>query len=153
MEGDIAMRSRLPAYVFLCLVLAAPLSVIADTTEVDGYTIHHNAFTTDTLNPAVAKAYGLQRSKFRGMLVVTVLKHEEGHTRSSVPARVETKSVNLSGQAVRMPMREVKEQKAIYYITDFPVHNDETKNFVIDVTPQGSGKRFTARMSQEFFTE
>ena len=71
------MRSRLPAYILLCVVLAVPLSAIADTTEVNGYTIHHNAFTTDTLNPEVAKTYGLQRSKYRGMLVVTVLKNAE----------------------------------------------------------------------------
>jgi hypothetical protein len=134
-------------------VLLTPLSVMAEMTEVDGYTVHHNAFTTDTLTPEVAKAYGLQRSKFRGMLVVTVIKDEPGTIGTSVPARVETKTVALSGQTARMPMREFKDQKATYYIADFPVHNQETKSFVIGVTPEGSQKSFTVKMSQEFFTD
>jgi hypothetical protein len=133
--------------------LLTPLSALADTTKVDGYTIHHNAFTTDTLTPEVAKAYGIQRSKYRGMLVVTVLKDRHGSPGTSVPARIEAKSVSLTGQTARMPMREVKDQKADYYLTDFPVHNQETKHFVIEVTPQGSHKTFKAEMTQEFFTE
>ncbi|MEJ2326238.1 MAG: DUF4426 domain-containing protein [Chromatiaceae bacterium] len=135
------------------VALLTPLSTLADTSKVDGYTIHHNAFATDTLTPEVAKAYGLQRSKFRGMLVVTVRKDAPGTSGTSVPARVEAKSVSLTGQTVRMPMREVKDQKAPYYITDFPIHNQEAKHFVIEVTPRGSHQTFRTEMTQEFFTE
>ena len=43
--------------------------VVAETsTTVEGYTIHHNAPTTDMLEPQIATAYGIQRSKNRGML-------------------------------------------------------------------------------------
>jgi hypothetical protein len=134
-------------------VLVAPVAASADTTKVDGYTIHHNAFTTDTLAPEVAKSYGIQRSKFRGVLVVTVLKDAPGTEGTSVPARIETKSVLLTGQAVRMPMREIHEQKANYYITEFPIHNEETKDFLIEVTPQGAHQTFKAKMTQQFFTD
>ena len=135
--------------------LLAPLSAAAEnSTTMGGYTIHHNAFTSDTLTPEVAKAYGFQRSKYRGLLNVSVIKDKAGTTGTPVPARVEAKIVTLTGQSSRLPMREIKEQdEAVYYIGEFPVHNEQTINFVIDVTPQGVEETFTMRMDHQFFTE
>ena len=52
-------RILLPS-VALLLAGWLPLGAMAeDSTEVGNYTVHHNAFTTDTLVPAVAKQYGV----------------------------------------------------------------------------------------------
>ena len=139
----------------LCAVmLSAPLYAIAEnSTSVDGYTIPHNAFTSDTLTPEIAKAYGIQRSKYRGLLSVSVVKDAPGTTGTSVPAQVDAKIVTLTGQSSRLPMREIKEgDEAVYYIGEFPVHDQQKIDFVIDVTPQGNQKTYTMRMDQQFFT-
>ena len=81
------MKRREFCALFLASALLPPLSALAEnSTTAGGFTIHHNAFTTSTLTPEVAKAYGIQRSKFRGMLNVSVIKEKEGTTGTSVPA-------------------------------------------------------------------
>lgn len=136
------------------LACAASLPALAEnSTKADGYTIHHNAFSADTLNPEVAKAYGLQRSKYRGLLNVTVIKDEPGTTGIPQPAAVDVDIVTLSGQKSRIPMRQLGDQKAIYYIGEFPVYDQQTINFEIRVKPQGAESTHTMKMSQQFFTD
>ena len=149
------MNRRQLLVLLLTSALLAPLSVLAEnSTSAGGFTIHHNAFTTSTLTPEVAKAYGIQRSKFRGMLNVSVIKEKEGTTGASVPARVDVNTLVLTGQqSARLPMREIKEQNAVYYVGEFPVQNEEKINFVIDVTPEGSSETVKVSMEQQFFTD
>jgi hypothetical protein len=130
------------------------LPVLAEhSTQAGQYTIHHNAFTADTLSPDVARAYGFQRSKYRGLLNVSVIKEQPGTTGTSTPAAVDVAIVNLTGQKSRIPMREIKDKEAIYYMGEFPVYNRQTINFDIEVKPEGEGKAHSVKMSQEFFTE
>ncbi len=118
-----------------------------NATHIQGYTIHHNALTTDSLAPQVAKAYGIQRSKNRGMLNVSVLKDKEGSIGESVKAT----AANLSGQSRVIDMREVMDGDAVYYMGDFRVSNQETLNFNLTVNPMGAGS-YNAKQSQQFFT-
>jgi hypothetical protein len=146
-------RQRLIAFT-TALTLATVVPALAEnSTKADGYTIHHNAFTADTLNPDVAKAYGLQRSKYRGLLNVSVIKDETGTTGSAEAAAVDVDIVTLTGQRSRIPMREITDQKAIYYIGEFPVYDQQTINFEIRVRPQGAQSTQTVKMSQQFFTD
>lgn len=128
--------------------------VFAETsTTVEGYTIHHNALTTDMLEPQIATAYGIQRSKNRGMLNVSVIKEVPGTTGQSVQATVRTQARSLSGQRWDLPMREIKDGDAFYYIADFLVQNQESLDFDIAVTPPGAAKPLSAHMSHQFFTD
>lgn len=152
MMRSTSIITRLAALIALAAVVAMP-ALAENSTKVGGYVIHHNAFTADTLNPDVAKSYGIQRSKYRGLLNVSVIKEEQGTTGTSTAARVEVNTVNLTGQKSRIPMRELKDQGAIYYVGEFPVHDQQTINFLIDVTPEGSPETFSTKLSQQFFTE
>jgi hypothetical protein len=149
------MKRRQLFGLFLAATLVAPFSAVAEnSTSVGGYTIHHNAFTSDTLTPAIANAYGFQRSKYRGLLNVSVIKEEAGTMGKSVPANVDAKILTLMGQTSRLPMREIEEgDEAVYYIGEFPVHDEQVINFVIEVTPQGTAETYTIRMDHQFFTE
>ncbi len=134
--------------------LLSSLPVMAEhSTQAGQYTIHHNAFTADTLNPDVARAYGFQRSKYRGLLNVSVIKEQTGTTGTSTPAAVDVDIVNLTGQKSRIPMREIKDKDAVYYMGEFPVYNRQTINFEIQVKPQGEAESHSVKMSQEFYTE
>jgi len=136
----------------LALCGTTVLAIGENATHVPGYTIHHNALTTDVLSPQVAKAYNIQRSKSRGMLNVSVIKDVPDHAGQPVKATVTATATNLSGQSREIPLREVQDGNAIYYIGDFRVANEETLNFDLEVTPEGSPGTYSAKLSQQFFS-
>ena len=128
-------------------------AVAENATRIPGYTIHHNAMTTDTLTPKVAKAYNIQRSKNRGMLNVSVIKEQEGTTGTPVKAKINASASNLTGQTRVIELREVLDSGAVYYLADFRVANQETLNFKLEVQPEGAQTSYPASFSQQFFTE
>jgi hypothetical protein len=136
-------------------VLLSGISFFAlaqNATQVPGYTIHHNAMTTDTLTPKVAKAYGIQRSKNRGMLNVSVIKDQPGTTGVPVKAKVTATATNLTGQSRNIEMREVIDGDAIYYLADFRVTDQETLDFKLDVQPNDASTHFQTSLRQQFYT-
>ncbi|MCU7959942.1 MAG: DUF4426 domain-containing protein [gamma proteobacterium symbiont of Bathyaustriella thionipta] len=135
-------------------VLLLPTLVMAEnSTSVPGYTIHHNAFTTDILTPHIAHKYHVQRSKNRGMLNVSIIKNETIGIGKSVPAQVEVTATNLTGQLRNINMREARSGTAIYYLGDFRVNNQETLNFIIKVRPAGSSETATIKLNHQFYTQ
>ncbi|MCB2263806.1 MAG: DUF4426 domain-containing protein [Candidatus Thiosymbion ectosymbiont of Robbea hypermnestra] len=143
-------------YLLLLLVCAlwAPLSAVAEnSTSAGGFTVHYNALSTATLTPEVARAYGIERSKYRGMLNVSVIKEQEGTTGTAVSARVTAEIKALTGQNAGIPMREIKAGSAIYSIGTFSIQDEKTIDFVIEVTPEGTSETFVVNMEQQFFTD
>ncbi|MEZ5587903.1 MAG: DUF4426 domain-containing protein [Sedimenticolaceae bacterium] len=140
---------------FLSVLILAALSLTAaaeNSTHTGGYTIHHNALTTDSLPSQVATAYGLQRSKNRALLNVSVIRDEPGTMGTPVHASIRAVARTLYGQIRPVELREVVEDKAIYYIADFPVAHRETLMFDFEIMPEGGRYPLRAHMRQEFFT-
>ncbi len=117
------------------------------------YVVHFNALTTDQLTPEIASEYGIVRSENRAMLNVSILQKREGETSVPVPGSVTTQAINLTGQLKNMPMREIREGEAIYYIGETGVTDGETLVFTIDVTPINDPSRYTVRFKKQFFVD
>lgn len=124
-----------------------------NSTTIPGYTIHHNAIPSASLEPNVARQYGIQRSKYRGMLNVSIIKSEEGTTGRPSEAIVMAKANNIRGQLISIPMRKVKEGDAVYYIGEFRIADQETLNFELKVQPRGERRFYTAKLSQDFYID
>lgn len=137
----------------LLLLLIAPFAHAENSTAIGGYVIHHNTLTTDNLSPQIASAYGIQRSRSRAMLTVSVVRGERGRVGTPVAAEVDATARNLIGQISKVDLREVREGDAIYYLGDFPVHNKEKLDFFLNVTPQGEQTPLKARFSETFYTD
>ena len=137
----------------LALLLFVCSAWAENSTSVPGYTIHHNAIPTATLDPAIAMQYGIQRSKYRGMLNVSVLKDEPDTTGKAVDAIVMAKATNIRGQLISIPMRRVDEGDAIYFIGEFRIADQETLNFELKVKPRGETRFYKANLSQQFFID
>lgn len=139
--------------ILLVLTLLAMPAWAENSTTIPGYTIHHNAISTASLDPAVARQYGIQRSKYRGMLNVSIIKNQEGTTGTSSQAVVLAKATNIRGQLISIPMRMVEEGDAVYYIGEFRIADQETLNFDLQVQPRGETRFYTAKLSQQFFID
>ena len=121
----------------------------ASDVDIGDHVVHFSAQSTDQLEPDVARAYGIVRSKNRVMLTVSVLK--EGTT-TVIPAEVTVRTVNLAGQLKNVTMRKIQEQEAIYYIGETAVANRETLVFNISITPEGATKASDVRFTRKFYT-
>lgn len=132
-------------------LLLLPLWVQAEnSTKIPGFTIHHNVITTDFLAPNIASAYRIIRSKHRGMINISVIQDVEGTTGKPVMARIDARAVNLLGQSRNIPLREIREGEAIYYIGDFIIPGNEQLIFVLEVMPEGAKRSYTAKLEHQF---
>ena len=121
--------------------------------EFGDYTIHLNAFNSDTLQPNVAKAYNIIRSKNRGLLTISVVKKSKSSNAMPVKATVHAKATNLTGQLKNIQIREINDAGAVYYISEFQVADKEILDFTINVTPDKDNGPYTVELRQQFFTQ
>lgn len=146
-------KSIATALVCATLLLGSTL-VRAETFQSFGdYDIHYNAFTSDFLSPQVAQTYKVQRSKNRGVLVISVLKKVMGTPGQGVSGIIRVTAHNLSGQLRSLDVRKISEGNAIYYLSTFSVNNEETLDFNIQVTPEGGDAPYEVKFRQQFFTD
>lgn len=113
--------------------------------------IHYNAMPTDELLPDVAKNYKIDRSRNRGMLTISVLKQTKLGVSQASKANVKVSIPTLTGQSVDVPMREIVEGTAIYYIGEYRVTAPQTLKFNVTATPEGSDKPLTFEFSRPFY--
>lgn len=112
--------------------------------------VHYNALTTDELLPEVARAYKIERSKTRGLLTISVLKKNKMGVPVPVPAKISVFATNLTQQLSQIPMREIKEGTAVYYLGEFRVAPPDTLTYNGVIEVQGEPKR-EVKFSQTFY--
>lgn len=148
------MKKTAVSIVFSLFTLFCASTAWAENSQDFGdYVVHFNALSTNLLPPAVTKQYGIKRSKNRGMINIAVLTKMLGTTGKPVAAKVTASATNLTGQSRDIRLREIREATAIYYIGEFPVTNEETFRFKVNVTPENSSETYEVNFKQQFFTE
>jgi hypothetical protein len=135
------------------LIIVSPLQAQETAKQFGDYVIHYNAVSTDFLTPEVARNYGIQRSKNRVLLTVSVLRGKIGVAGEPVAAKVKAHTSNLNDQTKKLNMREVRDGSAIYYIDTFSVSNEETIDMHISATPKDGGPDMNVKFRRQFFTK
>ena len=137
--------SRLALFVLaLCLALPAAAERKQSFGEMD---VHYSAFNSGFLQPDIAAAAGLSRSKSQGVVNIAVLKAGK-----PTPAEVSGEVRNLLGQVRTLGFKQVKESGAIYYLAQFPFDQRETLKFTINVQAAGDVPH-SFSFDQEFFPD
>ena len=139
---------RLLAALCLCSVAAVAHAEISQ--KFGNLEIHYNALTTDELQPEVARASKIERSKTRGMVTLSVLKKNKLGALTPVPAKLTVYATNLTQQLSNITMREIKEGTAIYYLGEFRVTPPDTLKFNATVEVAGEPK-YEMTFDQKFF--
>ena len=134
----------------LCLCSVAAIAHAEISQKFGPLEVHYNAITTDELLPEVARAYKIERSKTRGLLTMSVLKQNKVGVLSPVPAKLTVYATNLTQQLASVPMREIKEGTAIYYLGEFRVAPPDTLKFTATVEVPGELKQEMS-FDQKFF--
>lgn len=150
LPGSILLTSFM--LVFIVPLTLSTATAAPQSKTFNDYTIHFNAFTSDTLQPQIAKAYNITRSKNRALLTISVIKKSLSPTGMPVVATISAKATNLTGQLKDIQIREIKDGPAIYYLSEFHVTDKEVLDFVIQVQPENNSGPYQMTLRQQFYT-
>lgn len=129
-----------------CLLLALP--AVAERKQAFGeLDVHYSVFNSSFLQPDVAAAAGLTRSKTVGVLNIAALKDGKGQV-----AKVSGTLKNLLGQTSELKFKQVLESGAVYYLAEFPLRQREMLTFSIQVQI-GDAAPHTLTFNQEVFPD
>ena len=112
--------------------------------------VHYMAIGATFLTPEIAKAYDIERSRYNGLVNISVLDNTQENTPAKSIAII-GKARNNVGQLKSLVFREVKEGKAIYYLAEINYANEETIHFDVQIT-DGS-KKHDLKFSQKFYVD
>jgi len=143
--------------IFLTLILAIVLTVLVtniahaeNMKKLGSMNVHYMAIGSTFFTPEIAKAYGITRSRYNGLVNISVL----DNTKAGNPA----KTISISGQAKNnlgqfksLDFKEVKEGDAIYYLAQVNYNNEETLHFTLKIN-DGKEKQ-TLKFSQKFYVD
>ncbi|MFT6194734.1 MAG: hypothetical protein ACJASU_001637 [Cognaticolwellia sp.] len=139
------------------LVLITLLALSAITTssaenmkKMDGLNVHYIALGSAFLTPEIATAYGIERSRYKGLVNIAVL----DNTQAGNPPKtvfINGKARNDVGQIKSLDFTEVKEGDAVYYLAQVSYTNEETIYFDINITDKG--KQHNLKFSQKFYVD
>lgn len=134
--------------IFCLFALCLSLPAVAERKQTFGeLDVHYSAFNSGFLQPDIAAAAGLVRSKTQGVVNITVLKAGKPST-----AQVSGQVKDLLGKVTPLAFRQVSEGGAIYYLAQFPFTQREMLKFTLTVQ-QGDSTPHTFTFDQEFFPD
>ncbi|MGP0172972.1 DUF4426 domain-containing protein [Pseudomonas sp. NCHU5208] len=137
------MRRIIPFLIALCLALPAAAERKQSFGDLD---VHYSVFNSSFIQPDIASATGLVRSKTQGVVNVAVLKAGKPST-----AVVTGEMKDLLGKNTALSFRQVTEGDAIYYLAQFPFKNREVLSFTLNVRQGDESHRIT--FNQEMFPD
>ena len=139
----------------LLLITLFDLSVVMTSSaenmkKMDDINVHYIALGSTFLTPEIAKAYGIERSRYKGLVNISVLDNtQDGNPSKTVT--INGKARNDVGQIKSLDFTEVKEGDAVYYLAQVSYTNKETIYFDINITDKG--KQHNLKFSQKFYVD
>ncbi len=112
--------------------------------------VHYMAIGSTFFSPEIAKAYGIKRSRYNGLVNISVL----DNTKKGMPAKVVSitgKAKNNLGQFKTLEFTEVREENAIYYLAQVNYNNEETLHFDLLITDGNEQQQL--KFSQKFYVD
>ncbi len=134
----------------LCLGLVTFTANAEQMVKLGDLEVHYIGLSTAILQPDIATNYGIERSRYKGFVNISVLDASQ----PGKPAKavgISGTAINLVGQTMNLEFEQIKEGDAIYYIAIVDYPNDETYKFNILIND--NGEQHTLEFSQKFYVE
>ncbi|PCI59953.1 MAG: hypothetical protein COB35_10335 [Gammaproteobacteria bacterium] len=144
-------KQAIKTVLLLTLLIGVTMTVSAENMKKLGsMNVHYIALGSTFLTPTIAKTYGIERSRYNGLVNISVL---DGALKGN-PAKtviISGTARNNIGQSKTLDFKEVKEGNAIYYLAQIHYSNEETFHFNIKID-DGSGQK-TLKFDQKFYVD
>ena len=111
--------------------------------------VHYIALPSTFIEPYIATQYGLKRSKYTGLVNISVL--DKNNQSMPIEADLIGSGRNLIGQIADLKFKKIKEGKSIYYIATYPFTNEEIVKFDVQIKAQGKTNRL--KFQHKFYVE
>jgi len=112
--------------------------------------VHYIALNATFLTPKIAKAYGIERSRYNGLINIAVMDNtKEGRPAKTVS--ITGTAQNLAGQNKSIEFVEVKEGDAIYYLAQVGYRNEEVLKFDLKINDGIESQQL--KFSQKFYVD
>ncbi len=136
---------------FLTLLVSFTGIAFAENMQTLGsMNVHYIAIGSTFITPEIAKAYGIERSRYNGLVNISVLNNQvKGNPAETVA--ISGMARNNIGQSKTLEFKEVKEGDAIYYLAQIHYNNEETFHFNIKIN-DGKGQK-TLKFQQKFYVD
>ena len=124
-------------HVFMAIVLSWLALVPAQAEQMKQlgvWDVHYIALPTTLLDPTIASQYKIERSKYNGLVNISVLNSKD---QAAQQVQISGEAKNLLGQIKSLTFVEVKEGAAVYYIAQYGYQTEQMVSFTIQIS-QGS---------------
>ncbi|GAA0789316.1 MULTISPECIES: DUF4426 domain-containing protein [Pseudomonadati] len=126
------LRKILSAALMTSLILFMAPTQAEQKQQVGNFDIHYMALSSTFITPAIAKTYGIERSRYNGIINIAVLDtSQEGNP--AVAVEISGIANNLLDAKKDLNFKEIREGDAIYYIAQVPYRDDQEINFTIAI--------------------
>jgi hypothetical protein len=111
--------------------------------------VHYIALPSTFIEPYIATQYGLERSKYIGLVNISVL--DKNQNSMPIEANLIGNGRNLIGQTEQLEFKKIQEGKSIYYIATYPFTNEEIVKFDVQIKAQDKTHRL--KFQHKFYVE
>lgn len=116
--------------------------------ELGSWEVHYIALNSTFLTPQVAKQYAIVRSKFNGLINISVLDRQDKSAQSVV---LTGEAKNLLGVIKKLTFKQVTEGKSIYYLAVLPFSDLEQYRISININDGLEQK--TLKFQHKFYAD
>ncbi|MDP5134538.1 DUF4426 domain-containing protein [Rheinheimera baltica] len=120
-------------FITVCLLVLS-LSFNADAEQkkqLGNWDVHYIAFPAPLLTPEIAQQYKLQRSKYNGVINISVLDTESKQAQQVTISGI---AKDLQGRQRTLEFTEVTEGSAVYYLAQLPFRHEQRFTFTISIS-------------------
>ena len=110
--------------------------------------VHYIAFPSPILTPEVAQQYQLQRSKYNGIVNISVLDKD---TQQAQKVSISGSAKDLQSRQRTLEFTEVVEGDAVYYLAQIPFHHEQRYSFTITISQGNQSQQL--KFDQVFYVD
>ena len=117
------------------------------------YQVHWSVFTSTFLDPEVARANNLQRSRGIGIINISIMTEGEHGQIRPVGGQVQGQVTNDIQQVNFLAFRRIQEGDAVYFIAQYQYRSGDLMTFNITARPTGHNRDLPVRFSHTLFND
>src|SRR5690554_1150219 len=138
---------------FLAVAVLLAAQVQAGEKDFGQYQVHWSVFPSTFLDPEVARANNLQRSRGIGIINISIMTEGEHGQIRPVGGQVQGQVTNDIQQVNFLAFRRIQEGDAVYFIAQYQHRPGDLMTFSITARPTGHDRDLPVRFSHTLFSD